>query len=378
LLATFSAFIFVAARAWAGRGGALGAWGVYIVVRSLATLIPVIADRSPSVMPLLLVGAICVELVALRVAPKARPLAFGALAGLACGIFGFAEGYAWSHLLMPLPWTEALIAEGLPSAAIAGTAGGVLGGLLAAALHAKLPSPRRARAAFLGAFAVLLALGVNAGIREEPDASAHFQLTEVSGEPERTALATVRVDPASAAESPNWLYILAWQGGPGTERIVDRLEPVGDGVYRSTEPIPLYGSWKSGLRLQNGRARGAAAIRFPADAALAGSDQTLPTSFDRSEAELMRSSAGAELTAPAEFSRPFLDDGTIILRETKDDVPGWLWTSAIVVIFLIYAGFIGAIALGLARLSRKGRPAADPAASGPESVGTRPAPVPAL
>jgi hypothetical protein len=337
LLAAFSSFVFVTARAWAGRGGALGAWGVYIVVRSLATLIPVVAGRSPSVMPLLLAGAICVELVALRVGPNTRPLAFGAIAGLAGGTLGFAAEYAWSHVLMPLPWTPALIPEGLPSAVIAGAAGGVLGALLAAALRAELPAPRRARGAFLGAFAVLLALGVNAGIREEPPATASFKLTEVTGDPERTALATVRIDPASAADSPNWLYVLAWQGGPGTQRIVDRLERVDEGVYRSTEPIPLYGSWKSGLRLQNGRARGAAAIRLPADDALAGSGATLPTSFTREEAEMLRSSAGAELTAPASFERPFIDDGSIILRETKDDVPGWLWTAAIVFIFLIYA-----------------------------------------
>ncbi|HEX2128365.1 MAG TPA: hypothetical protein VHF58_04020 [Solirubrobacterales bacterium] len=355
LLAAFSAFVFVAARAWAGRGGALGAWGVYIVVRSLATLIPVAAGRSPSVMPLLLVGALCVELVALRAAPSARPLAFGAVAGLACGTLGMAGEYAWSHVLMPLPWTPALIPEGLPSAAIAGTAGGMLGALLATALRAELPARRRARGTFVGAFAVLLALGVNAGIREEPQATARFELTEVTGEPDRTALATVRIDPASAADSPNWLYVLAWQGGPGTQRIVDRLESVGDGVYRSTEPIPLYGSWKSGLRLQNGRARGAAPIRLPADDALAGSGEVLPASFDREEGEMLRSSAGAELTAPASFSRPFLDDGTIILRETKDDVPGWLWTAAIAFIFVIYAGFIAGIALGVARLSRRGR-----------------------
>ena len=367
LLAAFSGFVFVAARSWAGRGGAIGAWGVYVVVRSLATLIPVIAGRSPSVMPLLLVGAICVELVALRAAPAARPLAFGALAGLACGTLGFAGEYAWSHLAMPLPWTTALIAEGLPSAAIAGTAGGVLGALLAAALRAELPARARARGAFLGAFAVLLALGVNAGIREVPDATAEFRLTEVSGEPERSALATVRIEPASATDSANWLYVLAWQGGPGTQRIVDRLEQVGDGVYRSTEPIPLHGSWKSGLRLQNGRARGAAAIRMPADEALAGSGETLPASFDRSEAEMMRSSAGAELPAPASFTRPFLDDGTIILRETKDDVPGWLWTAAIATIFAIYATFIAAIALGLGRLTRRGTDGRASSGGAPES-----------
>ena len=356
LLAAFSAFIFVAARSWAGRGGAIGAWGVYVVVRALATLIPVIAGRSPAAMPLFLVGAICVELVALGIAPRKQALRFGVIAGLACGALGFAGEYAWSHAVMPLPWSASLIPEGLASAAIAGTAGGVLGALLAAGLLRELPGKRVARRACVGAFAVLLALGVNAGVRDLPDATAQVELTDVAGAPERTALATVTLSPADAAEDSNWLYILAWQGGPGTKRIVDRLEPLGDGVYRSTEPIPLYGTWKSGLRLASGRERGAVPLRLPADDALEGAGLTLPTSFDREQAEVLRSSAGAELRAPASFERPFLDDGTIILREAKADVPGWLWTAAIALIFSIYALFITGLSMGIARLGRSGGP----------------------
>ena len=366
LLAAFSAFVLIAARSWAGRGGALGAWGIYVVVRALATLIPVLAGRSPAAMPLLLVGAICIELVALGIDPRKHALRFGVIAGLACGTLGFAGEYAWSQLVMPLPWTPSLIPEGLASAAIAGTAGGVLGALLASGLHRELPAKRVARRACVGAFAVLIALGVNAGIRELPDATAEFELTEVRGEPERTALAEVAITPASAAEDVNWLYVLAWQGGPGTKRIVDRLEHVGEGIYRSTEPIPLHGSWKSGLRLADGRARGAVPIRMPADAALDGAGVTLPTSFDREQAEVLRSSAGAELKAPASFERPFLDDGTIILREARDDVPGWLWTAAIALIFAVYALFITAIAVAVARLGRSGSP---DLASSPDATG---------
>ena len=81
---------------------------------------------------------------------------------------------------------------------------------------------------------------------------------------------------------------------------------------------------------------------------------------------MLRSSAGAELPAPASFSRPFLDDGTIILREAKDGVPTWLWTAAIAFIFSIYAVFIGSIALGLARLTRRGHSGGD---AGPREPG---------
>ncbi len=366
LLAGFGAFVFSAARSWAGRGGAIGAWVIFLAVRSLATLIPVLAGRSPAALPLMLAAAASVELIALRVTPRARPIAFGLGAGALCGTVGFAGEYAWSQLVMPLPWTAALLPEGLLSAAIAGTAGGVLGSLLASGLRAELPPRRVARAACVGAFAALVALAVNAGIREQPRASASFELTDVSGPPQREAMATVTISPAGAGEGANWLYVLAWQGGAGTERIVDRLERVGEGVYRTTQPIPLYGTWKSGLRLQNGRARGAVPIRLPADDALAGSATTLPASFDRGQADELRDSAGAELPAPAAFSRPFLDDGLIILRESKGDVPGWLWTASIAAILAIYAIFIAGLAAGVARLSRRAAPASPPARGRPD------------
>lgn len=362
LLAASAAFVFSAARAWAGRGGALGAWGFYVVIRLLATLIPVLAGRSEAALPLLLIPAVCVELAALRLDPRQRTLVFGAVAGGLCGTLGFAGEYAWSQLVMPLPWTPALLGEGIPVAALAGVAGGVLGALLAAGLRGELPPPRVARGACIGAFAVLVAVGVNAGIRDLPNASATVELTDVRPEPQREALATVRIEPPSAAEDANWLYVLAWQGGGDTQRVVDRLREVGDGVYRSNEPIPLYGSWKSGLRLQAGRARGAVPIRLPADDALAGSTSELPASFEGEGAEeMLRDAAGAELLAPATFTRPFLDDGLIVLRETKGDVAGWLWGAAIAFIALIYALFITAIALGVARLTRRPDPAPAPA-----------------
>ena len=236
-------------------------------------------------MPLLLLGAICVELVALRLDSRYKPVLFGAVGGFLCGTVGFAGEYAWSQVSFPLPWTEALIPEALICAAIAGVAGGMLGGLLASGLRAELPPTRVARTACIGAFVLLLGVGINAGIRDLPDANASFVMKTVDPEPKRTALATVKVDPPDAAEGANWFYILAWQGGPGTKRVVDRLEKIGPGTYRSTKPIPLYGRWKSGLRLHTGRARGAAPIRLPADDALDGSNEVLPATFTRELAE---------------------------------------------------------------------------------------------
>ncbi|MGI8921695.1 MAG: hypothetical protein ACR2HD_08530 [Solirubrobacteraceae bacterium] len=352
LLAAFAGLVFTAARSSCGRGGALGAWAIYLIVRLAATLMPVLAGESPSMLPLFFAEALCVELVATQIHPRGRPLAFGAAAGLLCGTAGFAAEYGWSQVAMPLPWTPALIPEGLPSAALAGVAGGLLGALFAAALRRELPPRRVARSVCIGAFALLVALGVNAGMKTLPNASAHVQLTDVRAAPHREAFATIRLDPANAADHANWFYILAWQGH--APRIVDRLQRLGEGVYRSIAPIPLDGTWKIGLRLNRGRARGAVALRLPADAALANANRVLPASYSRAQAaSLLRKSNGAELPAAASFTRPFVEDGWIVLREERIDVPSWVWAAAIALIGVLYTCFIAALSLGVARFARR-------------------------
>jgi hypothetical protein len=130
-------------------------------------------------------------------------------------------------------------------------------------------------------------------------------------------------------------------------------------VYRSTRPIPLGGSWKVGLRLNRGYARGAVPIRLPVDRGLPDARQQLPRVTTREQlTRAMRLSAGAELPAPASFTRPFADDGLIVLRETKGDVAGWVWAVGIALTALLWGLFVAGLALGLGRLARRGRPSA--------------------
>ena len=93
----------VAARIWAGPGGALLAALLFIAIRGLVSLLvgPVFGETTPH-FPLYIAEAVIVELVALRVSTQ-RPLAFGAVAGLAIGTVGLAAEWAWSHIWMPLP-----------------------------------------------------------------------------------------------------------------------------------------------------------------------------------------------------------------------------------------------------------------------------------
>ena len=355
LLAAFSGFVLTAARMWVGRGAALGAVATYIGIRLTGIGIPALAGVSPSSMPLFVVEAICIELLALRVAPRARPLVFGAGAGLLCGTAGFAGEYAWSQVAMPLPWTTALLPEALILAALGGLAGGVLGALFAGALRRELPPPRTARVACVAAFALLIGVAAGAAVRHVPDARAQITLTDVRSAPDREATAVVRIDPPSAAEDPNWLYLLAWQGGE--PRVIDRLERTGDGVFRTTKPIPLGGTWKVGLRLNQGYARGSVPVRLPEDGALRGAGRRFPEEL-RTRAEFtreMRRSAGAELPAQPSFTRPFVDDSLIVLRETNGDVPGWVWALGIGLTGLVWGAFVAALAIGLGRMARRGR-----------------------
>jgi hypothetical protein len=265
---------------------------------------------------------------------------------------GFAAEYGWSQLAMPLPWTGALLPEGPIVASLAGLAGGVLGALFAGALRGRLPAPRVARAACVAAFTLLAAVSVDAAIKHVPDARAHIELTDVRPPPDRRALATVRLDPPDAADGANWLYILAWSGH--APRVADRLDRVGPGVYRSTQPIPLGGSWKVGLRLNRGYERGAVPIRLPVDRGLPNAEQRLPAVLTSAQlARALRRSAGAALPAPRSFIRPFGDDGLIVLRETKGDVPGWLWGVATGLTALVWGLFVAGLALGLGRLARR-------------------------
>ena len=68
---------------------------------------------------------------------------------------------------MPLPWHPALIAEGLPTAIVAGVAGGVLGALFAGGLRGELPARRTARLLAHGAAPPFLIVGANALVHSE-------------------------------------------------------------------------------------------------------------------------------------------------------------------------------------------------------------------
>jgi hypothetical protein len=348
LIAFAAGLALVTARMWVGPGGALGAAAFFLVVRGgIAVIVgPVLGEATPH-MPLFLGAAVCVELVALAIA-RERPVAFGAAAGLAIGTVGFFTEYAWTHVFMPLPWNEALLPEGLVYAAIAGVASGVLGALLASGLRGELPRPRVARAAFAASLVAIAALVANGLVMEEPkNLRADVTLEKSQGSDGQEALATVRLDPPDAADDAYWLTAISWQA---EEPLVnDPLEEVSPGVYRSTEPLPIDGGAKVLVRLHKDRALLGLPVRAPEDAAI----------------------PAAAIDAPQQFTREFADETEFLQRELKDDVAGWLWPAASLLVLLLSLGFVMSLAWGLARLARN-----EPASSQPPPRRDAPRPLP--
>ena len=328
LLAIAAGVALVAARIRLGRGGAIMAALFFIALRGLLTLLvgPVLGEIEPH-FPLYLVEAICVELVALRWDQR-RPITMGAIAGVLIGTVGFFAEYGWSHVWMVNPWPSSLIGEALPVTLIAAIGAGILGGAIGRAVT---PAAAEEQApgwvVALGGAAVIGACiwAVPEPVPSDPP-RATVALEDTRGGAQREAIATVQLDPPDAADDAHWLNVTAWQGG--TPAIVDQLERVDEGTYRTTRPIPLHGNWKSTLRLQRDDQVLGLPIFLPAD-------EAIPVE---------------ETPAPPRFTRSFQDDKTLLLREQKGGVSPVLTTIAYGTVLLIAVIVAVLLVIGLRRI----------------------------
>jgi hypothetical protein len=134
--------------------------------------------------------------------------------------------------------------------------------------------------------------------------------------------------------------VTAWQGGGS---VVSELERIGPGVYRTSEPLPVYGGWKAMIRLHTGDSLVGVPIFLPEDRAI----------------------PAPEVPAESSFTREFVRDLALLQREQKDDVPGALSALAYLVVGAIAAALIALIGWALLRLERGAGPR--PAASRPAS-----------
>ncbi|MEA2449499.1 MAG: hypothetical protein QOG63_1431 [Thermoleophilaceae bacterium] len=323
----------VAARIWLGRGAAIGAALFFLAVRGVVALLvgPLLGEPTPH-FPLYIVEAVLVELVALRVSTR-RPLAFAAVAGAAVGTIGLAAEWGWSHVFMPLPWPSELLPEGALAGLATALAGAFVGAWIGTRLSAdQLPdAPRRPlRLAAVGSAVVLAALtGWALVTPSDRGIAASVALTPAAG---GSANATVTLSPPGAADRAEWFTNTSWQGGG---LVVDRLRRVREGVYRTTEPIPIHGDWKSMLRLHSGSSLLGLPVYLPADPAI-------PVKG---------------VPAEPRFTRAFQSDHKLLQREQKTASPA-LRVIAYGAVLALTLAFLVLLAWGVHRLaSASERPA---------------------
>jgi hypothetical protein len=324
----------VPARVRIGRGGALRAVAFFLVLRGLLALLvgPTLGHVTPH-FPLYVVEALCVELAAWRIGGS-RPITLGIVSGALIGTVGLASEWGWSHVWMPISWPASLLPLGALFGLLAALAGATLGGFIARSLRRDAPgfepAPRwlgpLAGAAIV--FCLAFPLPMNAG----SPASATVTLTPVGGGPLHSAYATVRLTPANAADGADWFNVTAWQGH--AKLVLQRLQRRGPGVYATTRPIPLFGSWKAMLRLAKGRDVSAVPLYMPADAAIPAKG----------------------VAATPQFTRPFVRDKQILQREAHGGAAG-LSLLAYLVLVAIVVLWVGILAWGLRRLDPAGPPA---------------------
>lgn len=340
MIAVAAGVALVAARVRLGRGGALLAVAFFLTLRAVLTLfISGVLDHVTFHMPLYLGAAIVVELVATRISPD-RQLTFGAVAGLGIGTVGVAIEAAWTQVWMPLPWTASMLPEVAVLVVPAAVAAGVVGGFLGRSLT-RPGEPRQQVPTWVApAAAVVLVVGLayplpTTGV----DAEAEMVLTPVAApagsvDGEHVEV-TVRVDPPEVLDDPEWFTVIAWQGAHWWSEEATRnyaLEDLGDGRYRTTEPVPVHGEWKAMVRLHDQRVMAAAPIFLPEDRAI----------------------PAEEVPAEPEMTRAFVADHELLLREARETAP-WVPPTAQGLMALLGAGWMAAFVAG-ARSLRRSRP----------------------
>ena len=328
LLALCAASALVPARIRLGRGGALGAVVFFLVVRGILSLIigPVL-DHTLLRFPLYLVEALLVEAIALRISTQ-RQVTFGLWCGLAIGTVGVVAEAIWSRFWMTMEWPSALLPE-IGLAVVASIGGGLLGGVIARALAEPRAEREHVGRALIATMVVAILAALVVPLPISGDARGRARVVLDDPDAARSTM-TVSLEPASLADDPVWFNVTAWQGGGS---VVEDLTATGQGTYRSG-PVPIQGDWKSLIRLHTGDSIVAVPVYLPEDPAIPAEG----------------------LPAEPEFTRSFVSDKEILLREAKDTEPwlSWMGYSVLGVIVLVW---ITALAWGLVRMDKNGETA---------------------
>jgi hypothetical protein len=336
LIAAAGAIGLVAARIFMGPGAAIIAALLATALRGgVALLVGPILGAPINWWALYLGPALVVELIALTPLFK-RPILFGLVSGLGVGTVGLWLESLWIDAVYTYPWPTSIWPEALamavPVAILTGACGAMIGMVLT---DQRLP--RRAVSIGLVVLTVLAIGGASAnGLRYEvpESAVATITLTDApSNGDQRFVTADVQLTPANlVSDDPNWVSVLSWQGGIDNQRgiFVDHLEKVGPGHFRSTEPMPVSGSWKTLLRVHDGKMLAAVPIYLAGDPGI----------------------GAKEVPADPSMTRPFTAEITILQRERTPDTPESLWLIGCLVVLACTLMLIGGLTWGAGRINR--------------------------
>jgi hypothetical protein len=302
----------------------------------VALIVGPILGAPISWFPLYLGPAVVVELIGLTPLIK-RPIVFGLVSGLGVATVGLWLESLWIANVYHYPWPTSMWPEALAMAVPVGILIGACGAMVGMVFTGQR-LPRKAIGVGIVVLTVLVAGGAVAnGLRTyvPKEDTAAIKLTDLPGPPDRRMVsADVRINPPSLITGdPEWVSILAWQGGLANHRglVIDRLRRVGPGHYESTQPIPVWGSWKTLLRVHDGTILTAVPIYLPAD-------------------------PGIGIEKPYEarsFASPhFVPEITILQRERSSDHPAWLWTTACLVVLACTLLLIAGMTWGAGRINR--------------------------
>jgi hypothetical protein len=264
--------------------------------------------------------------------PREKPLQFALWAGLGLGTIGLVSEWAWTHVWMPIPWTGSLmLPEGLLLGFAMSMAGAMIGTWIATRLALQpIQRPPVMKPLVVGA-AVVIAVAVSYSLYKPAikDTQANVALIgdEANSAPgDRRVNVEVKIDPADAPKDAELLNVTAWQGGG--HLTLAELKETSPGVYRTTESVPVSGTWKTLIRLQKGNTVSGVPIYLP-------EDKGIPAK---------------EVPPESQFTRPFVEEHSILQREQKSSA-GWLTAFAYGVVALIALGLLTLLAWGLHRLA---------------------------
>ena len=117
-----------------------------------------------------------------------------------------------------------------------------------------------------------------------------------------------------------------------TTQTASLIELIGPDTYRTNEPMPLHGTWKTMIRFHEGRAMVAVPVYMPADEALG-----VPA-----------------VTADPQFTRDSQPEWQVLQRETKQDIPSWLWVTCSLVVLACSLALVLSLGWGAQRIGRVG------------------------